>query len=74
MNVKYDLSAMGPDIVYVKTVAVDTLPAEVQEKVPGLDVLFAVHDTAGTQLALVADRNLAFVLARQHDKTPVTVH
>jgi hypothetical protein len=74
MNTKYDLEALGADVVYVKPVAVSTLPAEVQEQVHGLDTLFAVHDAEGTQLALVADRKLAFALARQHDKVPFTVH
>jgi hypothetical protein len=74
MNTKLNLEALGADVVYVKPVAVSTLPAEVQEKVHGLDTLFAVHDAAGTQLALVADRRLAFALARQHDKVPFTVH
>lgn len=74
MNTKYDLSAFGPDIVYVKPVAVASLPPELRQKVTGVDTLFAVHDAEGTQLALVADRRLAFVIARQHDKVPVTVH
>ena len=39
-----------------------------------LDQLYAVHDSDGQQLALVADRKLAFVLARQHDLSPVAVH
>jgi len=33
-----------------------------------------VHDAAGERLALVADRKLAFLLARQNDLAPVTVH
>lgn len=74
MNTKFDLGAFGPDIVYVKPVAVDSLPPEVRERIQGIETIFAVHDSAGQQLALVADRNLAFVLARQHDKVPVTVH
>ena len=38
------------------------------------ETIFAVHDADGQQIALVADRNLAFMLARQHDKVPMTVH
>jgi hypothetical protein len=38
------------------------------------DHLYAVHDADGQQLALVADRRLAFALARQHDMAPVAVH
>ncbi len=74
MNTKRDLSAFGQDVVYVKPVAVSDLPEEVQEQAGDLDQLFAVHDADGQQLALVADRALAFMLARQHDKSPVTVH
>ena len=36
--------------------------------------LFAIHDAEGARLALTDDRKLAFVLARQHDKVPVSVH
>lgn len=74
MRTKYDLSALGPNVVYVKPVAVDTLPPEVREQAGDLSVLFAVHDADGTQLALVSDRRMAFFLARQHDKVPMTVH
>ena len=61
-------------IVYVKTVDVTDLPSEVQGKVDGLDQLYAVHDSDGQQLALVASRKLAFQLARQNDYAPVAVH
>jgi hypothetical protein len=74
MRTKYDLSALGPNVVYVKAVPVDSLPPEVREQAGDLDVIFSVHDAEGTQLALVADRRLAFSLARQHDKVPMNVH
>ena len=61
-------------IVYVKTVDVNDLPREVQGQIEGLDHLYAVHDSQGQQLALVADRQLAFRLARQNDYAPVAVH
>ncbi|MEO9651090.1 MAG: DUF1150 family protein [Roseobacter sp.] len=61
-------------IVYVKAVDVNDLPTEVQGKVDGLEQLYAVHDSEGQQLALVADRKLAFQLARQNDYAPVAVH
>lgn len=61
-------------IVYVKTVDVTDLPSEVQGQIEGLDHLYAVHDSEGQQLALVADRGLAFRLARQNDYAPVAVH
>ncbi|WP_368344720.1 DUF1150 family protein [Pelagovum sp. HNIBRBA483] len=74
MHTKVDLSALGEKIVYVKPVLVDDLPDEVRNKVGDLKELFAVHNAEGEQLALVADRRLAFVLARQYDMTPVAVH
>ena len=61
-------------IVYVKAVDVAELPSEVQTQIDGLDHLYAVHDSDGQQLALVADRKLAFRLARQNDYAPVPVH
>ena len=60
--------------VYVKTIAVTDLPREVRAQAEGLEQLYAVHDADGQQLALVADRKMAFVLARQHDYSPVAVH
>ncbi len=68
------LTADESKLVYVKPVAVADLPEEVQEQAEGLETLFAVHDSEGQQLALVADRNLAFTLARQHDMQPLTLH
>ena len=61
-------------IVYVRTVAVIDLPEDVQDQAQGLDVLYAVYAANGQQLALVADRAMAFHLARAHDATPVSVH
>ncbi|GAA6193855.1 DUF1150 domain-containing protein [Phaeobacter gallaeciensis] len=61
-------------LVYVKTVDVADLPDQVREEAGELEQLYAVHDEKGQQLALVADRNMAFVLAREHDYSPVAVH
>ncbi|MCM2563297.1 DUF1150 domain-containing protein [Lutimaribacter sp. EGI FJ00015] len=75
MDVKYDFGAIGDQrIVYVRSVEVADLPKEVQDQVGDTKTLYAVHDENGQQLALVADRNMAFVLARQNDLSPVTVH
>lgn len=75
MDMKYNFS---PDtesrIVYVRSVAVTDLPQEVQEQAAGIDMLYAVHNAEGGRLALVADRNMAFILARQNDLAPVSVH
>ncbi len=61
-------------IVYVRPVAVADLPPDVRAQVGGVGTLYALHSAEGERLALVRDRELAFVLARQNDLTPVAVH
>jgi len=80
MDTEYEIKteAEAPNgadrIVYIRPVAVDELPAEVQAQANGADTVYAVHAADGERLALVKDRNLAFILARQNDFAPVTVH
>lgn len=75
MNTTFNGLPQGADrIVYVREVMVDDLPEVLREQMPGLDVVWSVHGIDGRQLALVADRKLAFHLAREHDLTPVSVH
>lgn len=75
MDTKYDFGEGEANrIVYVRKVAVKDLPENVRAQVGGLDSLYAVHSSDGEQLALVRDRSLAFVLARQNDLAPVAVH
>ena len=70
-----DAITRGNDrMVYVKTIAVADLPREVRDQAEGLELLYAVHDAEGQQLALVGDQKLAFSLAREHDYRPVMVH
>lgn len=75
MNTRFDFG-QEPDgrIVYVRPVAVDDLPEDIACEAGGLTTLYALHDAEGARLALVSDRNLAFVLARQNDLAPVSVH
>lgn len=61
-------------IVYVRPIAVSDLPEALQEQVEGIVTVYSVHRPNGERLALVADRNLAFALAREHDMAPVSVH
>ncbi|PIV74184.1 MAG: DUF1150 domain-containing protein [Rhodobacteraceae bacterium CG17_big_fil_post_rev_8_21_14_2_50_65_11] len=63
-------------IVYVRKVAVEDLPEGIKEQASGagLTSLYVIGNEAGEQLALVRDRKLAFVVARQNDMTPVSVH
>ena len=66
--------SVAPKTVYVRSVAVEDLPEDVRAKAAGHETLYAVHDADGAPLALVAKRDMAFVLARQNDMTPVSVH
>lgn len=75
MNTRFKNLPGGEDhIVYVRAVAVADLPDDVQEAVDGAEQIYAVHNADGERLALVRDRKLAFVLARQNDLAPVNVH
>ncbi|MCU9838844.1 MULTISPECIES: DUF1150 family protein [Ruegeria] len=74
MHTPYDFKDDGDRIVYVKAVDVADLPDEVRQQAGDRDHLYAVHNAQGERLALVADRKMAFVLARQNDLSPVTVH
>ena len=61
-------------IVYVRPVSTAILPDDVREELGNIDEVYAVHSTAGERLALVTERDMAFVLARQNDLSPVAVH
>ncbi len=75
MNTPFEFQAEGSaPIVYVRPVKVADLPQEIQRQAPGIDQLYAVHDAEGARIALVGDRRMAFVLARQHDMKPVSAH
>lgn len=64
----------GRPIVYIRKVAIEDLPREVQAQAGNAKALYAIGSETGEQLALVKDRKLAFVVARQNDMTPVSVH
>ena len=58
-----ELGMLGmEDVAYIKPVVEDGVEA------------FAVCAADGTQMAVIADRNLAFAVVRQHDMEPVSVH
>jgi hypothetical protein len=58
-----ELGLLGmADVAYIKTVVVDGSEA------------FAVHAADGTQMAVIPNRDLAFVVVRQHDLEPLSVH
>ena len=61
-------------IVYVRAVKSSDLPNKVQEQTGGLDHVYAIHAENGAVLALVQDRKQAFIVARQNELSPVSVH
>lgn len=64
----------GPDrIVYIRTVGEGELPPETRARVGDIPI-YAICDAGGNRLALAADRETAFAVARQHDMTPVSAH
>lgn len=76
MNVPFDFDTISgaERIVYIRPVAVADLPADVQAQAAGLSQLYALHDANGARLALVKDRWMALVLARQNALDPVPLH
>ena len=61
-------------IVYVRPVSTADLPDDMRKELGNIDEVYAVHSAAGERLALVTERDMAFVLARQNDLSPVAVH
>ncbi|MBR9651031.1 DUF1150 family protein [Thalassovita aquimarina] len=75
MDVKFDFGQDDDNqIVYVRPVKVADLPEDLQVQLGRTETVYAVCSEEGEQLALVGDRKLAFLLARQHDFAPVAVH
>jgi len=58
-----DLAALGvQDVAFVKPITVND------------EVTYSVHAADGTQMALIADRDVAFAAIRQNGLEPVSVH
>jgi hypothetical protein len=74
MNTPFQNFPQAGRMVYVRPIQVADLPEDLRDQIGDLEVIYAVHGADGQRLALVADRNLAFHLARQHDATPMSVH
>ncbi len=60
--------------VYLRPVAVETLPERLRVQVDGVDTIYALTGEDGKQIALVISRELAMSVAREHDLTPVMLH
>ena len=75
MNEKYAFRPeSGERIVYVRPVEVSELPQEVRDQIGPVATIYALHSEDGERLALVRDRRMAFILARQNDLAPVSVN
>jgi hypothetical protein len=65
----------GPNLVYIRVVEPRELSGTVPEDVLAhTERFYAVHAADGTRVAVLSDREAAFVTARQHDMVPVSVH
>lgn len=76
MTHDYPTEAFAPAdrrIVYVRQVRRDELPEEAR-RAEEADHLYSIHDEAGNRIGLAPGRDLAFIAARQHELTPVSVH
>ncbi len=75
MNTRFAKMPEGSNsIVYIRAILVADLPADLQSQIDGLETVYSVHRPDGMRVALVADKKLAFDLARQNDLAPVSVH
>jgi hypothetical protein len=74
MNTPFDGCRRGPTASSMSGRSGGDLPDDVREQVGEAEVVYSVHAPDGQRLALVADRKLAFHLAKAHDFAPQSVH
>ncbi len=74
MDKNYPLKSSDKPIAYVRPIKTSELPAEIRAQLPDIPQVYAIHHEEGERLALVSDRTMAFIMARQNDFTPVSVH
>jgi len=68
------LKALGENMIYIKPVRTEDMPEEVRAQAGDAKTLFALHNTKGEQVALVATQGIASHLAQEHDMQLVTLH
>jgi hypothetical protein len=62
-------------LVYVKSISSNELPIDVQQEIlEEQGPLYALHNSTGDRIAVVSGRDAAFIVARQNDLNPVSVH
>ena len=65
--------AASDRIVYVRAMRPEEVPAELPTDTPP-DALYSIHDASGMRVGIAPGREMAFLAARQHELTPVSVH
>ena len=60
-------------IVYIRAVDPEEIP-EPARREANAESFYAIHDAEGNRLAVTTNRDTAFILARQNELTPVSVH
>lgn len=69
---------IGPNTVYVREVDAEELKGSgvlpVDAPVPAKQKFFALHASDGRRVAILDNRDMAFVAAREHELEPVSVH
>lgn len=64
---------LAGQIVYVRAMRPDEIPSDLPEEATG-DDLYSIHDESGLRVGIAPGRDVAFLAARQHELTPVSVH
>lgn len=74
MYTKREFKKLGANFIYMKPVATADMPQEVRDEAGDAKTLFALHNTKGEQVALVANPAVASHLASEHQMQLVTLH
>ena len=74
MYTKREFKKLGENFIYMKPVAPADMPAEVRQEAGDIETLFALHNTKGEQVAIVANPAIASHLAAEHRMQLVTLH
>jgi hypothetical protein len=73
MDTPYDNLPKG-QMAYIRLVSRESLPDDIRAQIPGDEPIWGVHAPDGECLALARHRSDAFMLARENDWAPVSVH
>ena len=68
----FDFSPFDTGMVYIKPIDAGLVPG--LSEIPAGTTVYAVHAADGRPLAVVNNRDAAFIAARQYNMEPVSVH